>query len=196
VLGADDVRLDRIAEAFAAIIDAKSPFTADHSLGVAVHAGLIGAALGFSAPVLRDLRRGALLHDLGKLGVSNTILDKPGKLDDGETASMRAHPVYTEQILSRVPAFASLAAASAAHHERIDGHGYPHGLGGSDLTPYSRVLAVADVFDALIADRPYRSGMPVEQALGIMRSDAGEHLDNETLRALESTIDAVILVAA
>ncbi len=102
----------------------------------------IGAELGFSPAVLRDLRRGALLHDLGKLGISNTILDKPGKLDDNEFALIRSHPVFTEQILSRVPAFAPLAAAAAAHHERLDGRGYPYGLRGSELTPYSRVLAV------------------------------------------------------
>ena len=91
-LDADDARLDQIAETFATIVDAKSPYTARHSHGVAQHAATIGAELGFSGAVLRDLRRGALLHDLGKLGISNTILDKPGKLDDDEFALIKAHP--------------------------------------------------------------------------------------------------------
>jgi HD-GYP domain-containing protein (c-di-GMP phosphodiesterase class II) len=195
-LAADDDRLDRIAETFATIVDAKSPYTARHSHGVAEHAATIGTELGFSTAVLRDLRRGALLHDLGKLGISNTILDKAGKLDDDEFALVKAHPVFTEQILARVPAFAPLAAASAAHHERIDGRGYPHGLQGRELTPYIRVLAVSDVFEALTADRPYRAGMPVDQALEIMRRDVGSHLCGETIDALERGLRAVVLLAA
>jgi HD-GYP domain-containing protein (c-di-GMP phosphodiesterase class II) len=195
-LDADDGRLDQIAETFAAIVDAKSPYTARHSHGVALHAGVIGAQLGFSSTVLRDLRRGALLHDLGKLGISNTILDKPGKLDDHEFALIKSHPVFTEQILARVPAFAPLATAAAAHHERIDGRGYPYGLAGRDLTPYSRVLAVSDVFEALTADRPYRAGMPVDEALAIMRRDAGSHLCSETLGALERGLQVARPLAA
>jgi HD-GYP domain-containing protein (c-di-GMP phosphodiesterase class II) len=195
-LGADDARLDQIAETFAAIVDAKSPYTARHSHGVALHAGVIGEQLGFSSTVLRDLRRGALLHDLGKLGISNTILDKPGKLDDHEFVLVKSHPVFTEQILARVPAFAPLATAAAAHHERIDGRGYPYGLSGRDLTPYSRVLAVSDVFEALTADRPYRAGMPVDEALAIMRRDAGSHLCSETLDALERGLQVALPLAA
>jgi HD-GYP domain-containing protein (c-di-GMP phosphodiesterase class II) len=193
---ADDARLDQIAETFATIVDAKSPYTARHSHGVAQHAASIGAELGFSRAVLRDLRRGALLHDLGKLGISNTILDKAGKLDDNEFALVKAHPVFTEQILARVPAFAPLAAAAAAHHERIDGRGYPYGLQGRELTPYIRVLAVSDVFEALTADRPYRAGMSVEQALEIMRRDVGSHLCGETIDALEHGLRAALPLAA
>jgi HD-GYP domain-containing protein (c-di-GMP phosphodiesterase class II) len=195
-LDPDDARLDSIAEAFASIVDAKSPYTGHHSQGVAQHAVTIGAELGFSSTVLRDLRRGALLHDLGKLGISNTILDKPGKLDEAEFALIRMHPVYTEQILARVPAFAPFAIAAAAHHERIDGRGYPYGLAGSSLTPYSRVLAVSDVFEALTADRPYRGGLPVDEALAIMRRDAGAHLCSETLDALERGLAVPLTLAA
>ena len=88
----------------------------------------------------------------------NTILDKPGKLDDAEFEAIKLHPVFTQQILSRVPAFARLAGSSAAHHERLNGSGYPNGLAAGQLTPYARVLAVADVYEALTADRPYRDG--------------------------------------
>jgi HD-GYP domain-containing protein (c-di-GMP phosphodiesterase class II) len=195
-LDADDARLDQVAETFATIVDAKSPYTARHSHGVAQHAGTIGTALGFSPAILGDLRRGALLHDLGKLGISNTILDKPGKLDDHEFALIKEHPVFTEQILARVPAFAPLAAAAAAHHERIDGRGYPHGLQGRELTPYVRVLAVSDVFEALTADRPYRAGMSVDAALESMRRDAGSHLCGETIDALERGLRLALPLAA
>ncbi len=195
-LEADDARLDRIAEAFASIVDAKSHFTALHSQGVARYSVAIGRELGFDTSLLRDLQRGGLLHDIGKLGISSTILDKPGRLDAAEFARIKAHPVFTEQILSRVPAFAPLAASSSAHHERIDGGGYPNGLAGGQLTPYSRVLAVADVFEALTADRPYRDGMAADQALEIMRRDAGSHLCAETLSALERSLGAQGRLAA
>jgi HD-GYP domain-containing protein (c-di-GMP phosphodiesterase class II) len=195
-LEADNARLDRIAEAFASIVDAKSHFTALHSQGVARYSVEIGRELGFGPTLLRDLRRGGLLHDIGKLGISNTILDKPGKLDDAEFARIKAHPVFTEQILSHVPAFAALATSSSAHHERINGSGYPNGLAGNQLTPYSRVLAVADVFEALTADRPYRDGMAVDRALEIMRRDAGSHLCAETLEALERTLGSQGRLAA
>jgi HD-GYP domain-containing protein (c-di-GMP phosphodiesterase class II) len=188
VLVADDARLDQVAVAFGSIIDAKSKYTADHSRGVARYALGIGEELGFSPQLMRDLRRGGLLHDIGKLGVPNTILDKPGKLDDAEFDTIKLHPVYTQQILSRVPAFARLADSSAAHHERLNGSGYPNGLAAGQLTPYARVLAVADVYEALTADRPYRDGMPIEQALEIMHRDAGKHLCAETLGALERSL--------
>jgi HD-GYP domain-containing protein (c-di-GMP phosphodiesterase class II) len=196
VLVADDARLDQVAVAFSSIIDAKSRYTADHSRGVAQYALAIGAELDFSPQLMRDLRRGGLLHDIGKLGVPNTILDKPGKLDDAEFTAIKLHPVFTQQILSRVPAFARLAGSSAAHHERLNGTGYPNGLVGGQLTPYARVLAVADVYDALTADRPYRSGMPIEQALEIMHRDEGQHLCPETLGALERSLGRDVVARA
>jgi HD-GYP domain-containing protein (c-di-GMP phosphodiesterase class II) len=106
------------------------------------------------------------------------------------------HPVYTEQILTRVPAFASFATAAAAHHERLDGRGYPNGIAGSEITPYTRVLAVADVYEALTADRPYRAGMSTEDALSIMRRDAGSHLCGDTLQALEEGLAREVPIAA
>ena len=196
-LGADDARLDQIAETFAAIVDAKSPYTARHSHGVALHAGVIGAELGFSSTVLRDLRRGALLHDLGKLGISNTILDKPGKLDDHEFVLIKSHPVFTEQILSRVPAFAPLATAAAAHHERIDGRGYPYGLAGRDLTPYSRVLAVV----RRVRGAHGRSPVPRRACRSTRRSRScgatrARTSARETLDALERGLQVALPLAA
>jgi HD-GYP domain-containing protein (c-di-GMP phosphodiesterase class II) len=189
VLVLDDAGLDTICEAFADVIDAKSPFTASHSRGVATYAGVIGRELGFSRPDLQQLRRAGLLHDIGKLGIPNTILDKPAKLSEEEFARIKLHPGYTERILSGIPAFASIAAIAAAHHERMDGRGYHRGVPAGDLPIGARVLAAADVFDALTAERPYRSPMDPDAALAIERSDAGKALDPVVVEALASGID-------
>jgi HD-GYP domain-containing protein (c-di-GMP phosphodiesterase class II) len=173
VLRADDAGLDRVAEAFAGIVDAKSPFTARHCEGVAEIADGIAATMGLDDATRRLLRRAALLHDLGKLGVSNRILDKPGKLDPAEWAAIRRHPELTERILERVPPFRHFAGDAGAHHERLDGRGYFRGLAGEQLAWMPRILAVADVFEALTADRPYRSGLAPDEALEVMRRDPG-----------------------
>ena len=186
VLRADDERIDRIAEAFARVIDAKSPFTASHSVRVAEIAVGLGGVLGFDAVVQRDLRRAGLLHDIGKLAISNRILDKPGKLTDAEFATIKEHPAYSLRILQRAPCFAPLADLAANHHERIDGTGYPRGLGGEALDMPVRVLAVADVFEALTADRPYRGPLPVEKALDIVSWEVPGRLDRAAFSALEA----------
>jgi HD-GYP domain-containing protein (c-di-GMP phosphodiesterase class II) len=103
-----------------------------------------------------------LLHDIGKLGVSNSILEKPGKLTSEEFESVRKHPYFSYEILRRVPAFADFSYDAAAHHERLDGKGYWRGLGADQLSLHARILAVADVFDALRAKRPYRDALPLE----------------------------------
>jgi putative nucleotidyltransferase with HDIG domain len=190
---ADDERLDRVAEAFAMIVDAKSPYTGRHSVGVARISVGIADVLGYGPDVLRDLRRAALLHDIGKLGVSNLILDKPGKLDAEEWVQMRRHPALTVKILERVSAFRDLAATAGAHHERLDGGGYHLGLTGDQLNRDARILAVADVFEALTAERPYRAALPLEQVRTIMRRDAPHALCPEALAALEASQDLGVL---
>ena len=130
VLTAGDDRLDRVADAFARVIDAKSPFTARHSSEVARWAVAIGSVLGMSDDELRDLRRAGLLHDIGKLAVSSRILDKPGRLDRDEMAAIREHPRYTQQILERVACLRGIVETAANHHERLDGTGYHRGLAG------------------------------------------------------------------
>ena len=164
----DEAGIDRICEAFADVIDAKSPFTARHSRGVATYAGLIGEQLGFAAVDLRELHRAGMLHDIGKLGIPNTILDKPAKLTDEEFARIRLHPAYTESILAGIPAFARLRRRSpppttSASTAAATTAACPAG----DLPVSARVLAVADVFEALTADRPYRSPMEPDEALAI-----------------------------
>lgn len=185
---ADEDALDRISQAFAGVIDAKSPYTAHHSSGVARYATAIGENLGFAPARLRTLRRAALLHDVGKLGISNSILDKPARLTDDEYAAIKRHTLYTEQILGGVSAFADIASAAASHHERLDGRGYHRGIGGDLLSPFVRVLNVADVYEALTADRPYRGPMDPSDALAILWKDAGTAFDPEYVAALEASL--------
>ncbi len=189
VLLADEDCLDRVAEAFALVVDAKSPWTYQHSARVAEIAVGAAAQFGRGAQLVRDLRRAALLHDIGKLGVSNRILDKPGKPTTEELAQIRKHPEYTEQILKRVRAFGRLADVAGAHHERLDGHGYHRGLGRNELSWEARVLVVADVFEAMSAKRPYRDAMSCEKVFEIMNAEAGPGFDPDCVRALARWYD-------
>ena len=184
-IAADDGRLDRIAEAFARVIDAKSPFTARHSQRVAEIADGIAAVLDFDADERRIMRRAALLHDIGKLAISNRILDKPGKLNDEEFRAIQTHPAHTLSILERAPCFAQLAQLAANHHEKLDGSGYPRSLDADDLDMPMRVLAVADVYEALTADRPYRGPLAIEEALAIIGREVPQRLDADVRNALE-----------
>ena len=185
VVLADEDSLDRVAEAFSMVVDAKSPWTYQHSTRVAEIAQGIAEQFGCTPQVERDLRRAALLHDIGKLGVSNTILDKPAKPTDEEFDQIRKHPDYSLRILERVEAFATLADVAGAHHERLDGLGYHRRLDGSQLPWLARVLAVADICEAMSAKRPYREAIPWEKIMQIMERDAGSGVDVECLRALE-----------
>lgn len=191
LIAVDEAYLDDIARAFAQIIDSKSPFTSGHSERVSIYADMIAAELGYAPDRRRWLRRAALLHDIGKLGVSNEILDKNGKLDDEEWREMRAHASLSESILTRVPVFQEMARIGGAHHERLDGKGYPRGLAGAQIELDTRIVSVADVFDALTADRPYRAAMSVEKALSIMHADVGAAFDTFCFEALERALVAI-----
>jgi putative nucleotidyltransferase with HDIG domain len=184
VLAADDSRLDRVAHAFASIVDAKSPYTAHHSEGVAAIAMELASSLDLDPGVRPTLQRAALLHDIGKLGVSSRILDKPGPLTAQEWETVRRHPRWSMEILDRVGAFHDVARIAAAHHERLDGSGYYRGLTAEELDRPSRILAVADVADALSSDRPYRRALDPDEVLTVMRLDAGRRLDPDALSAL------------
>ena len=151
-------KIDSLCQAFAAVVDAKSPFTFRHSVGVAQNAVDIATRLGLSPSVVTMIRRAALLHDIGKLGVSNSILDKPGKLNESEWKAMKMHPVYTRQILEIITGFEEITFVAAAHHERLDGTGYPNGMTHRELTLPARIVGVADIFQALSETRAYREG--------------------------------------
>jgi HD-GYP domain-containing protein (c-di-GMP phosphodiesterase class II) len=144
--------------------------------------------MGFEERELRQLRRAALLHDLGKLSISNRILDKPEPLSELELARFRRHPLLTEQILAPVPGLGALAALASAHHERLDGSGYPRGLAADQLTTPMRVLAVADVYEALVSDRPYRPAYASKAALELMREEVPARLDPDAFAALRTLL--------
>ena len=187
-LPADPEQMDRLCEAFADIVDAKSTYTYRHSVGVTAVAVMIAEELGFIGARLTMVRRAALLHDIGKLGVPNTVLDKPGKLTEEQWALMRRHPEYTLSILERVPGLRAIARAASTHHEKLDGSGYPWGLRAIDLPLEARLLAVADIFQALTEDRPYRQPMPIERALAILAEDVPAKLDERCYQALVSAL--------
>jgi HD-GYP domain-containing protein (c-di-GMP phosphodiesterase class II) len=151
--------------------------------------------MGFPAEEVRALRRAGLLHDIGKLGVSSRILDKPGGLDAEDWRQMRRHPELTARILGQVEQLRDLAVVAAAHHERLDGSGYHLGLTAAQLSPAARVLAVADVAEALSADRPYRAGLAPDVVLEIMARDAGPKLDPDAFTALREAWEPAPIAA-
>lgn len=184
----DEDYLDEIAAAFGQVVDSKSPYTAGHSGRVALYTDILATQMGIPEPRRRWLKRGALLHDVGKLGVSNAILDKPGKLDADEWVAVQMHAAYTEEILSRIGAFKELAKVAGAHHERLDGKGYPKGLKAEEIALESRIITTADIFDAITAKRPYRGAIPVPQALEMMAEQLGSAIDPDCFAALEAGI--------
>lgn len=189
ILEATEGRLDQVAAAFAAIVDVKSTFTADHSEHVAAIAVGIAERLGFQPPAQARLRRAALLHDLGKLSVPNAILDKAGPLGPEEWQTVHQHAYFTQKILQRVPHFADLADDAANHHERLDGRGYFRGLRGDAITPAARVIAVADVAAALLSARPYRPAVPVDRVVATMGVEAGTTLCPEAVAAFRDLVE-------
>ena len=188
--------LDRVAQGFAMVIDSKSPFTRGHSDRVALFTDVIAEELGQSPQHRRWLRRAALLHDIGKLAISNTILDKPAKLTDDEFAVVKTHPSHSAAILKDVAAFADMADIAGHHHERLDGKGYPHGLKDDQISFDTRIVTTADVFDALTADRPYRKAMTPLEAFVIMDKDLGTAFDPMCLTALKSALHRLQLAEA
>jgi HD-GYP domain-containing protein (c-di-GMP phosphodiesterase class II) len=182
-----DTTLDSICLAFAQIVDAKSPFTYNHSNGVANAAVAMGRGLGLDTSQVLFLRHAALLHDIGKLSVSNAILEKPGRPDAAEWETLKLHPFYTGKILQGLPGFGRMSEIAASHHEKLDGSGYFRGLTGARIPLEARILVVADIFDALAANRPYRDAMPLDGAFRIMRKDAPHAIDSNCLEALEQS---------
>jgi putative nucleotidyltransferase with HDIG domain len=184
----DDDGVDAIARAFADIIDAKSPFTVGHSIRVAEYARSIGTQMGFDAQTLRNTYRAGLLHDIGMLGVSSRILEKAGTLTRAERAEIEHHPVQTLEIVQRVKAFEPFAMQAATHHEKLDGSGYPWGRRDEDLDAPARALVVADVFEAAMADRAFRRGVSVTEALEILNAQRTLWLDGDAIDALAACL--------
>ncbi|MYL73130.1 HD domain-containing protein [Halobacillus litoralis] len=172
--------LESFFTVFAATLDARDPYTAGHSKRVAEYSDLIARRAGFDERHLDLLKKSALLHDIGKIGIRDDVLLKEGRLSEGEFAKIKEHPVIGAQILLQVQLPESLTPVLAGvrhHHERYDGKGYPDGLAGDEIPLFGRLMAVADAFDAMTSDRPYRQGMPVSQALAIIEEGKGTQWD-------------------
>lgn len=174
--------------ALAGAIDAKSPWTAGHSDRVAHLSVAIGRRLGLSEDDRLLLERGALLHDVGKIGVPSGILNKPGRLSPEDRAAMQRHPEIGVRILTPIRAFEPLLPLVRQHHERWDGQGYPDGLTGPEMHPLARVLAVADSYDAMTSPRPYRGPLTPDAVLEHMSRESGRAFDAEAVGALVKVI--------
>ncbi|BBW97000.1 HD domain-containing phosphohydrolase [Geobacillus icigianus] len=178
--------LDSFITVLTAALDARDPYTAGHSLRVAHYARAIGEKLALPPEQLEVLYRSALLHDIGKIGIPDAVLLKEGKLSEEEFAWIKKHPVIGESILREIQPLEPvepLLPGIRSHHERIDGKGYPDGLRGEDIPLFGRIIAVADAFDAMTSDRPYRKGMEIHQAAAILRQGKGTQWDEEMVEA-------------
>ncbi|MHB1026021.1 MAG: HD domain-containing phosphohydrolase, partial [Desulfobacteria bacterium] len=169
--------------ALARTVDTNSPWTAGHSERVTDLAMDLGRELGLPPHEIDQLHRGGLLHDIGKIGVPPSILDKPGRLTEEEFAVIKRHPSKGAMILESIPNLQNVIPIVSQHHERFDGKGYPNGLSGESISLHARILAVADVVDALVSDRPYRPGWSREKVLAHTRENAGQQFDPEVVEA-------------
>jgi HD-GYP domain-containing protein (c-di-GMP phosphodiesterase class II) len=178
-------QFDEALLAIANFVDLKSPYTLGHAGAVAELVGEAGTRLGLSGPDVRVLRRAGLVHDFGRLGVSNAIWDKPGPLGAGEWERVRLHPYLTERMLQQSGALAPLARIAVAHRERLDGSGYPRGLSGSAISRTARVLAAADAYQAMREPRPYRPARAPAEAASELRADVkAGRLEAEAVEAV------------
>lgn len=189
-LGLED--MSAFTALFSQVIDFRSRFTSTHSRGVAATATAVARGAGFAERECELMAVAGDLHDLGKLAVPRDILEKPGPLTAGEFARVREHPRHTHAVLGQAPGMEQIRAWAAAHHERLDGKGYPFCLCKLDLDLGARIMAVADVFTAITEDRPYRAGMSREKALAVLKDMAREgSLDSGVVGLLAEDFDAV-----
>jgi HD-GYP domain-containing protein (c-di-GMP phosphodiesterase class II) len=172
----------------AAAVDEKDPYTRGHSGRVAKYSTMIGDAMGLNDEDLDTLRISALLHDVGKIGVEDRVLKKPGKLTDEEFELMKQHPVKGANIMRPVPQLKNMLPGIELHHERMDGNGYPYGLQGDQIPMMARIIAVADTLDAITTNRPYQSAMDLEYALDRISTLAVSKFDARVVTALQSVV--------
>lgn len=170
---------DSFLIALAASIDARDPYTLGHSFRVAHWGRETAKFMGLPPKQSTEVYYGGIIHDIGKIGIEDNILNKEGALSKEEFERIKEHPVIGYEILKRTSVFPELLPAIRWHHERVDGTGYPDKLKGNEIPLIARILAVCDAFDAMVSDRPYRKGMSVEEALRRIQEGAGTQFDAE-----------------
>lgn len=175
-----------LAEALAAALDAREHETGLHSKRVACHTLVLARRFSGDPAYLRQVYWGALLHDIGKIGIADSILLKPGPLDDHERAVMQTHPEIGHAILKDVPFMREAAQIVLCHEERFDGGGYPRGLAGDAIPFGARLFSVIDTLDAITSDRPYRPGLPFNSAMAEIRRNSGAQFDPKAVEAFEA----------
>jgi putative nucleotidyltransferase with HDIG domain len=169
--------------ALAQTVELRDSCTAGHTARVTSYSALLAEQLGLPAQDLEWIRIGTPLHDIGKIGIDDAILRKPDKLTEQEFEIMKTHTVKGAEIISTVPDLHPIIPIARSHHERWDGKGYPDGLAGEDINPWARIVAVADAFDAMTSDRPYRKGLPIYVALAEMKKQTGRQFDPKAVEA-------------
>jgi putative two-component system response regulator len=182
---------EHVIFSLATAVEAKDAFTERHTQRVGESARLLGRRFGLPEPVLDTLYRGGMIHDIGKIGDSDSILHKPGPLDPIEVPQMQAHVAIGENIVRPLRSTFELLPIIRHHHERFDGLGYPDGLRAREIPRIARIVSVCDAFDALINDRPYRSRRSTEEAIAVLRAGAGTQWDPETVDMLASELPTI-----
>jgi cyclic di-GMP phosphodiesterase len=182
---------EHVIFSLATAVEAKDSFTEQHTQRVGESARFLGERLGLSGPTLDVLYRGGIIHDIGKIGVSDSILHKPGPLDPIEVPMMQAHVAIGESIVRPLRSTSVLLPIIRHHHERFDGLGYPDGLRAREIPRAARIVSVCDAFDALVNDRPYRLRRTTEEALAVLRAGAGTQWDPETVDLLASELPTI-----
>lgn len=183
------VLASEIAEAFAKVIDMKDTYTNGHSERVAKYTAMIAKEMGYDDETVEKYYRIGLLHDIGKIGIPKSVLNKPGKLTDEEYDMIKSHTLKGYEVLKNISVVPELAVGALAHHERPDGKGYPNGLSGDEIPQVARIIAVADSFDAMYSDRAYRKRMDFEKVLSIIREVSGTQLNPEVVDAFFRLVD-------
>jgi HD-GYP domain-containing protein (c-di-GMP phosphodiesterase class II) len=182
--------IKELVKLFSYIVDFKSPFTAEHSLGVALVAKEIATQMNLADDTIKKIELSGYLHDLGKLRVPDTILDKPDKLNDYELAVINRHSFDTYYILRKISGFEDIAKWAGLHHEKLDGHGYPFGSEEKDIPIEAKVITIADIFQALIQDRPYRGTLSKEKVLAIFDDMLAKHeIDKDIFALVQDRVD-------
>jgi hypothetical protein len=178
------------ADVLARVVDMRDTYTGEHSAQVSVLARAVGERIGMAHADVAVLDCAARLHDVGKLAIPDAILRKPGPLDELEWAVMRRHPEWGAEMVAGIPGLESFAELILAHHERWDGHGYPHGLEGECIPLASRVIAACDAFEAMVSRRPYRDPLTVDEALAELTAGAGSQFDPVVVAAVQVEVVA------